>query len=175
MSWLESLSQYLNTNNGTLTAIATVVLAGITFWYALMTQKTVRGINRPEILIFLSPDPSVRFINLCIQNTGTGYASDIKFAFGGAFSYIPILSGKPFSAIGIFREGFDYLLPGKNFELPLCTIQNVESLPQQTLTFTVTYKDSVQKKYKTSFSLNLTQWTGLSEINEIRRYYSRLR
>ena len=55
-AWLEALKEYLNQNNGTITAFATVVLTAITFWYAFLTRKILKSTNKPEILIFLYPD-----------------------------------------------------------------------------------------------------------------------
>ena len=78
-AWLESLTDFLNKNDGTITAIATVSLTDITFWYAFLTRKILKSTNKPEILIFLYPDEKYPFINLCIQNIGTGFASAITF------------------------------------------------------------------------------------------------
>ena len=51
MSWLEFVNNFLNANNGTITTIATVILAIITFWYARLTRGILKASNKPEILV----------------------------------------------------------------------------------------------------------------------------
>ena len=120
-------------------AFATVVLVGITAWYANSTKKILKTMNKPEILISLSPDPTVyNMIYLCIQNIGTGYASNIKFK-GNLLSYIPpVPNHKPLSVLGIFRYGIDYLPPGKEIKTFLFYSNNITTLPERYYNITAT-------------------------------------
>lgn len=87
MSVFGSLIKFLNDNNGTITLLATVIVASttivlaiITWWYAKTTDRMLKAGNTPEILLYLFPSETYsRRINLCIQNIGTGFASDINF------------------------------------------------------------------------------------------------
>ena len=104
MSWLIEL---LEANNGAIiafsaliTAIATGVLAVITYLYAKTTREILKASNKPEIIIFLFPDKTYPYcVNLCIENIGTGFAH--KIYFSGDFSFAPMLphGWKPLSEI----------------------------------------------------------------------------
>ena len=73
MSWIIASSAIV-------TALATVVLAIITWRYVRLTKEILKTSDKPEILIFLFPnEKSLYRIDLCIQNIGTGFASDVKF------------------------------------------------------------------------------------------------
>ena len=157
-SWIETLNEYLNENNGTITAFATVVLTAITFWYAFLTRKILKSTNKPEILIFLYPDEKYPLINLCIQNIGTGFASEITFSGDLTFTPATLHHTKPLKEIGIFKNGIDYLGPEKKLEIPLFFTYSTEGLPDQPINIVATYEDSVKTKHTESFSLKFKQW-----------------
>ena len=182
MSWLITL---LEANNGAIiafsaliTAVATGVLAVITFFYAMTTRGILKASNKPEILIFLFPDETYPYcINLCIQNIGTGFAHKISFA--GDFSFTPMLphGWKPLAENGILKNGIDYLPPGKKVEIYLFTTNTMEqsfspgmlTISEELLDVTVTYKDSVNAEHKEKFQLEFNQWDryGLSKNNPV--------
>lgn len=96
IDWLGSIDAPMTLLATIVVAIATVVLARITSRYAKTTDEMLKAGDKPEILIYLFPgESSINFhnqtvthcINLCIQNVGTGYASDLKFR-GPGFSVI---------------------------------------------------------------------------------------
>ena len=182
MSWLITL---LEANNGAIiafsaliTAIATGVLAVITYCYAKTTRGILKASNKPEILIFLFPDETYpSCINLCIQNIGTGFAHKIYFA--GDFSFTPMLphGWKPLAENGILKNGIDYLPPGKKVEIFLFMTNTMEqsfshdmlTISEESLDITVTYRDSVNAEHEKNFQLEFNQWGryGLSENNPV--------
>ena len=164
MAWLKGFVDFLNTNNGTITAIATVILAVITFWYATLTRKILKITDKPEILIFLFPSEANPYkINLCIQNIGTGLASDIKFS--DDLSIIPTLpfDNTPLNKMSIFKDGIDYLGPGKKIEIGLFITHAMGELLNKSLEITVYYKDSTNGKHKDSFILNFCKWENFRQ------------
>ena len=182
MSWLIEL---LEANNNAIiafsaliTAIATGVLAVITYCYAKTTRRILKASNKPEILIFLFPDETYpSCINLCIQNIGTGFAHKIYFA--GDFSFTPMLphGWKPLAENGILKNGIDYLPPGKKVEIFLFMTNTMEqsfsqdmlTISEESLDITVTYRDSVNAEHEKNFQLEFNQWGryGLSENNPV--------
>ena len=162
MSWLESVNNFLNANDGTITAIATVVLAIITFWYARLTRGMLKASNKPEILVSLVPhEIYTNTIYLCIQNIGTGFAIDIKLTSVPPFA--PRLPGnRSLEEFGIFKQGIDYLGPGNKVQIFLFWTDDLPKLPTQSLIITVNYKDC-EPKNGIEFLLDFTMWDGVGQ------------
>ena len=162
MSWLESVNNFLNANNGTITAIATVILAIITFWYARLTREMLKASNKPEILVSLVPhEIYTNTIYLCVQNIGTGFATDIKLT--SAPSFTPRLPGnRSLEEFGIFKQGINYLGPGNKVQIFLFWTADLPELPTQSLTITVNYKDC-KPKNGIEFPLDFTVWEGVGQ------------
>ena len=83
MSWIIVIATIV-------TAAATVVLAKITREYVRLTQDILQATNKPKVILFLRH--SRYSISLCVQNIGTGYASDVEF--GGDLSFAQIRFGR---------------------------------------------------------------------------------
>ena len=169
MSWLD----FLNSNSGAVTglttivvAIATVVLVIITFWYAKTTDKILGASNKPEILVSLVPhEIYTNSIYLCVQNIGTGFASDIKLTNNRSF--IPRLPGnKPLEEFGIFKRGINYLGPGNKIQIFLFWTPELPRLSTQSLTVTVNYKHCKPKK-GIEFVLDFNVWEGVGQHSQL--------
>ena len=48
-----NLISWLNANSGAITAIATLILVGITGWYVYLTRQMLKVANTPVIRMFL--------------------------------------------------------------------------------------------------------------------------
>ena len=67
---------WLNTNQGVVIGIVTVVFVGITGYYVYLTWRMLKANNTPEIAVSLRPhEAHVNLVMLCIENIGTGAAS----------------------------------------------------------------------------------------------------
>ena len=142
ISWLTAFIEFLNSNNGIITALATALLAYITCRYVRlmktyvqlteknvqMTQETVENSYKPEIVLRLlrKGTRSVRiapteftekstFI-LSVKNVGPGIAYKIKFQ--GNLSFQPYKSEYHKSeyslkSINFLRNGIDQLVAGE--------------------------------------------------------------
>ena len=165
---MEPIIEFLNKNSGAITVFTTIALAGITFWYVLVTRNILKATNKPEVILFLRSGE--RKINLCVQNIGAGYASDIKFT--GDLSFIPNRTvglieddsdSKPLEELEPFKSGINYLGTGHKIETFLCYDS---SLFPTDASFSVNliYKDSAQGKYTKSFSFELGNWKNTSQF-----------
>ena len=67
-----NLISWLNANSGAITAIATLILVGITGWYVYLTRQMLKVANTPVIRMFLHARGHDIF--LCVENIGTGFA-----------------------------------------------------------------------------------------------------
>lgn len=78
--------EWLNTNNGAVIGIATVLLVGITGYYAYLTWRMLKANNTPEIAISLRlHEAYTHCVILCIENIGTGEARFVQFQTGLSF------------------------------------------------------------------------------------------
>lgn len=159
LDWINIVIVCLNENNGVITAFATVVLVVITFWYASTTQKILKASNKPVILVYLFPSEGYTSkINLCIQNIGTGFASNIKIK--GDYSTLPTASliHNPFQEMSIFKDGIDYLGPGRKIEIPLFFTHSMGELKEKSLDLSVEYNDSNGTSIPHTFQLDFKKW-----------------
>ena len=165
----------LNTNSGAITGIAamitafaTVVLVGITGFYAWVTKKMLEenrqmhlDAQKPQIAIYLLPDVrDETSVCLCVENIGVGPAYDVKFTTNLSFS-LPgnHLLGQQVPFLG---RGIRYLPPRKIRKVLLGSGLNLgmRELMQKQLEIAAVYKDSMRKKCKKSFCLDFREHGG---------------
>ena len=154
---------WLNANDGAIIGIATIVLVGITGYYAYLTLQLLKVNDTPEIAISLRPHAiSVNLVMLCIENVGTGAAHDVKFTTDPPS--LPSLD-IPFEKIGFLKSGIRYFEPGRKIEQFLVNVRGkFDELKQTQLKVTVTYKDSTNHKREQIFRLDFSEGMGFSQI-----------
>lgn len=154
---------WLNANNGAIIGVATLVLMGITAYYAYLTRCLLKANDTPEIAISLrSHEISVNLVMLCIENVGTGAAHDVKFTTDPPS--LPSLD-IPFEKIGFLKSGIRYFEPGRKIEQFLVSvIGKFDELKQTQLKITVTYEDSVHRRHERAFPLDFAEGVGFSQI-----------
>ena len=113
-SLIENISTIIVAFSAFVTAGATIVLAVITKRYVRLTQGILKATNKPKVILFLRH--SRYSIRLCVQNIGTGYASDVDSS-GDLFSFktIPTVSGDDgtlLKDLEPYKSGINYLGPG---------------------------------------------------------------
>ncbi len=157
----------LENKDGEIIAIATVVLIGITGYYADLTRQMLKANNTPEIAISLRPHEAyIHCVMLCIENIGTGAARNIQFQTD--------LSFKPdgeraLEEVGFLKKGISYLGPGQSIEHFLVSvIGKLDELKKTPLEFSVTYTDAVKQKqkYEHTFYLDFGEDEGLAAIGK---------
>ena len=158
---------WLNANDGAIVGIATVVLVGITGYYAYLTRRLLKASDTPEIAVSLRPHEGyIHCVMLCIENIGTGAARDIQFQTD--------LSFKPdgeraLEEVGFLKNGIDYLGPKEKIEHFLVSvIGKLDKLKETPLEIGVTYTDSVKLKYrhKRAFRLDFSEDEGFKRIGK---------
>lgn len=156
---------WLNANSGAIIGIATVVLVGITGYYAYLTWRMLKANNTPEIAISLRPhEAHVNAVMLCLENIGTVAARSLQFTTDPSF--VPGLD-RPLEKIGFLDNGIAFFEPGRRIEELLVIVLGkgkLNELRQTPLEITVTYKDSVYHKHKRVFHLDFGEFEGFSQF-----------
>ena len=156
---------WLNTNNGAIIGIATVVLVGVTICYTYLTWRLLKANDTPEIAISLRPHEAyIHCVMLCIENIGTGAARNIQFQTD--------LSFKPDGAraledVSFLKNGVDYLGPKEKIEHFLVSvIGKLDKLKETPLEIGVTYTNSMKLKhrYEGTFRLDFGEDEGLAAV-----------
>ena len=159
--------EWLNTNNGVIIAVATVLLVGITGYYAYLTRRMLKASNTPEIAVSLRPhEAQINCVMLCIENIGTGIARKIQFRTDLSFKTD---GGRALGEVAFLKNGIDYLGPGQKIEHFLVSIiGKLDELKKTPLEFHVTYSDSVTQKgkYDHTFRLDFGELEGLTTIGK---------
>ena len=168
---LEFIRSQLNSNSGLITAIATVVLVGITWKYVRFTREYVhltqeyvhltdsllKATYKPQIFISLryeefigSSGSSLHWQRIYVKNIGVGPARKVKF--GGDIS-VRIGECPPLKEISFIKNGIDALALGqeKNERAPI-EFEPAEAYPP--VLITVTYKDSMGCDHDDEFTLD---------------------
>ena len=105
---------WLNSNSGAITAIATAVLAIITVIYVFMTYRILKAMNKPEITVYLRPhEANVNNVMLSIENVGTGVARELRFTGDLSLGFKTITQ---FKDIDFPKNGIDVLGPGQKID-----------------------------------------------------------
>ena len=154
---------WLNTNQGVVIGIATVVLVGITGYYVYLTWRMLKANNTPEIAVSLRPhEAHVNLVMLCIENIGTGAAHNLQFKTNP--TSIPNLD-IPFEKIGYLQNGIAYFEPGRKIEQFIVNVTNkFDELKQTPFEVKVIFNDSVGKKHERTFNLDFSENEGLGTI-----------
>ena len=161
-----SIITFLNDNSGAITAGATVILVGITGWYVCLTKDILKSTNKPQVILFLYYEGGD--ISLCVQNIGTGYASDITFD-GDLFSFKPMRlsrnpSNKALRELEPFKSGINYLGPGYKIETLLCSGAQADRVPEKSLNAIASYKDSTGNEDNKTFTFEFGNWENTSQF-----------
>ncbi len=156
---------WLNANDGSIIGIATVVLVGITGYYAYLTRRLLKASDTPEIAISLRPhEAHVNAVMLCIENIGTGAARSLQFATNpSSVSALDI----PLEKIGVLWNGIAFFEPGRKIEQLLVIVLGkgkLNELRKTALEITVMYKDSANHKHKRAFRLDFGEFEGFSQF-----------
>ena len=127
---------WLNSNSGAITAIATAVLVIVTTLYVIFTYRILRAMNQPEILVYLRPhEVDVNLVVLWIENAGTGVARKVRFTGDLSLGFE--------SKIPFPKNRIDVLGPGQKIDHCLGSIlEKPDVLKQAPFEITVTYSDS---------------------------------
>lgn len=161
---IENISTIVIATSAVGTTVATIVLVIITKKYVLLTQDILQATNKPQVIMFLHYSHSS--ISLCVQNIGTGYASDIEFSGDLSFKTIDRFGreGKALKDIEPFKRGINFLGTGHKINTSLCDGRDVQGLEKRSFKILVSYKDSADKTFKQLFPFDLGNWENTSQF-----------
>ena len=149
------------------TAGATIILVVITKRYVQLTQGILKATNKPKVILFLRH--SRYSISLCVQNIGTGYASDVEFK--GNLSFKPPNQhnenpeeDKTLKDLEPFKTGINYLGSGQKIDTFLCDTGGIQNLQNRSFKILVSYKDSAEETFDQSFSFDIGNWENTSQF-----------
>ena len=153
-TWITIITAIISTGTA-------VFLAIITWRYVRLTQDILKATNKPEVRLFFHYGENS--VNLCVQNIGPGYASDIKFTFIGDRPFKPYPPGdKALRELEPYKNGIDYLGCGHKIETFLFSTHDIPHKISvrfnHPMNITVTYKDSADTEYKKTFSFDFHDW-----------------
>jgi hypothetical protein len=166
--------QWLNENAGVIQALATIVLVGITYWYARLTKQVAdatRRSQRASVAVDLTSDPGgARFV-LIVENTGDRPALGVKIAVSSTDN---AKLREELNKLEPIAKGLPYLAPGRrliygtrlyvNDVFPRDTKEeDVTSDPEDgwSAELQVTYRDS-DHDFREPSSIDLSALAGLS-------------
>ena len=68
--------------------------------------------------------------------------------------------------IGIFKNGIDYLPPGKKIEIGLFITHAMGNAGEKPLEIITTYKDSSKEEYRETYILDIGKWESFQQEQE---------
>lgn len=151
-TWITIITAIISTGTAIFLAIITWRYVRLTREYVRLTNEILKATNKPEVIAFLYYKGGE--YSLCVENIGTGYASDVKFAGNLSFQ----LQHRKLGDLEPFKNGIDYSGVGHRTRTYLCRHQDISSLPKSAFKITITYKDSTNTEHTKTFSFNLRSW-----------------
>lgn len=145
--------------SGVVTA-STVVYVILTSNLVKETRKSREFFLEANIVAYLSNsenDPSRVYLN--IKNIGKGVARDVSFKITKDIDYPNSFRLNEF---GIFKRGMRFLPPDYKLRYFLLDIRNDNEKQEDSISFNVIYKDSLNKVYNHSFTLCFNEIEGMS-------------
>ena len=146
----------------------TIALAFITWRYVRLTQEYVRltnailkATNTPEVILYLYIYNFTSMV-LCIQNIGTGYASNIKFT--GDLSFKPTFGDVHLEEVEPFKNGIDYLGAGHKIDTTLFRLEEIPTIKKSPFDIIVSYRDSADIPYSKTFSFNFSDYSSTRQF-----------
>ena len=158
----ENISTIITAVSPFLTAAATIVLVGITWWYVRLTQEILKATNKPQVILYLHYDS--RDVSLCVENIGTGYASDVNFD-GSLLSFKQMrLDGLTLEELEPFKSGINYLGSGYKIETYLFSSGQLSSIEKKPYNIVANYKDSTNTPEEEKFTFEFGNWANTSQF-----------
>ena len=136
-------------------------------WYTIETRR-LRQLSDlrscPEVFISLQPlETSPSFLNLVVQNIGTGPAFDLRFIVN---EKVLLLTGEPLSKLHFIKEGLRYLAPGHKVQ---CLFYNLYGKSSEDIIPTdvsLTYKNVYKESFAATYVLDPSEYYGRIRIDE---------
>ncbi|KAF5410775.1 MAG: hypothetical protein U9N46_06135 [Euryarchaeota archaeon] len=164
--------EFLNQNSGAFVVIFSAVVAIATMVYAVLTWRLVSETikmrkvqTEPKISVTIqTSDAWINFIDMVIQNIGSGPAYNIKFKINPDFEYA---KGKFLSTFGVMRSGFEYLAPNQKLQFFLTNMtENFREKVKTSFEIAITYQNISSKTYEDVYPIDFSHFEGLRQSGE---------
>ena len=162
---IQEISTIVIAATALITAIATIVLAIVTWRYVRLTREMLEHSYKPEVVVRLLHRNVTRIqveateytdgavISLSVKNIGSGVARKIEFE--GDLSFCPCVYGSGLRDIYFLVNGIDRLAPGDEKKSDKGFVVNQSRDPNQLqTTIKGTWEDSKEMKHCGDFNLN---------------------
>lgn len=170
--YIEPWRIFLNSNNGSLSALfgalvalSTVVYAVLTGFLVVETRRLREAQTTPDVSVRLEPRQEwINFIDVIVENTGMGPALDVQFRVIDDFA---LKNGDRLGKFNIFQHGMKFVAPRQrvqSFFTSLVGEMDADPLPQATVE--VSFKDRLGKIITSTYVLSTSQFMGLSQLGE---------
>ena len=152
MAWITITTAIISTGTAIFLAIITWRYVRLTQEYVRLTNEILKATNKPEIVMFLRASKSA--IYLCIQNIGTGYASEITFTGDLSFQ----LPSETLGDVEPLNGEISYLGVGQKVEAYLCSQNQVSELPETSFNLRISYMDSTNDEEFKLYNFEISRW-----------------
>lgn len=147
----------------TITAIATIVLAWMTYRYVKLTNHMLaetRALRGPTIYVDLEMD--VFLVILIIGNSGSGPAHNISFNVKESIPWRESKNLIGISNLSPIKEGVSYLAPGRILKynagyLDWDKLKELDCI----ISFNIEYDDHLRKHHNFKFLIDMGQYDGI--------------
>lgn len=155
---------YLNENNGTVTAVATAILAIITAIYAYLTylmyqsnNKSTKEQVRPYVIFQIYEEE--HFMKMSIQNIGKRPAKDVKIRINPEIDNLELSINKNNPLNKLLSEQA-FIPPGFAIKTILQFMPNYfeTKLPNQIYTISINYKNLDGENFSENYNINLDNY-----------------
>ena len=155
---------YLSENNGTVTAVATVILAMITAYYAILTYLIYKSNNkstkeqvRPYVVFHIYEED--QFMKMSIQNIGKRPAKEVKIRINPEIDNLELCINKN-NPLNKQLSEQAFIPPGFAIKTVLQFMPNYfdEKLPSQIYTISINYQNLEDEKFSEDYIINLDNY-----------------
>jgi hypothetical protein len=177
METIKDIMEFLNKNEGTISALLTLATITLTYLTVLANWKAVKEMRltrldqaSPNITVYLERDLTYHVVNLIVENSGNGTAFDIKFKSNPIIDIYPD-EEHPLSKSALFNKGIKTLSP--HYKNKVLFYWGGRELVDVVYKIDVEYKDVNGRLYTGQFELDIKQFDGelrIIENKEIKQF-----
>ena len=151
-------------------AVATVVLAGATIYYAVLNRRLLglqaaanQRMHMPSVLVVLRPSATNRnILGLVVRNSGMGPALNVSLRFSPPEAGTIRAGPHPLSSSLLFSVPAPVLAPGEKLVTDLIQKQQRGNIPH--ITFKVRHEDAYGGTHQQEFKYDLALLSDLRQL-----------
>jgi hypothetical protein len=171
---MQAFLDAINKNSGSINLLFSLVVAGATVFYAVLTHRLVAETKRmrevqtePSLSLWIEPsEHGINFINFIIENSGQGVAHSITLESIPNFQRF---SGKYLGDLGLFKHGIRHLAPRQRISFFLTSVLDGHhgtgnELARLDFVVKARYKSALGRDYSDEFPIHFESFEGYGTI-----------